>query len=231
MLRTIFRKRAHIIALAVILVVSFALTDTPALAASKLIKAKKGGTIKIADGVKLKIEKSVVKDDTEISADMLLIPAGSVTNMPWKQEFIHFIFGPHGTVFYDAKYEEKMEKEEGRYNEELEKLNEEHQEKLAKIEEDHGEDPEKYNEEMSKEEEHYAEELQDIEEKHQERIAKIEEESKKKEVEAELEVSLEIVEDALSLILEGEDIIEPEIKGSKVIWRIPHFSLYYLRRR
>lgn len=69
MLNTILRKRAQVLAL--ILVLSVLLTATTALAATKFIRAKSGGTITIAQGVKLVIRPGALEEDTIISADMI----------------------------------------------------------------------------------------------------------------------------------------------------------------
>jgi len=86
MLHTFLRKRAHVITLIVVL--SILLTAMTALAASKLIVAKKGGTIDLAPGVKLVIPPKALEEDTVISADMRV-----------KKKRITYDFGPSGTVF------------------------------------------------------------------------------------------------------------------------------------
>lgn len=59
-----------------------------ALAASKLITAKKGGTIDMAPGVELVIRPNALEEDTVISADMW-IESGRIV----------YSFSPGGTVF------------------------------------------------------------------------------------------------------------------------------------
>jgi hypothetical protein len=86
MLNTILWKRAK--ALSVVLVLSLLLTATLAFAATKLIKAKNGGTINIGPGVNFVIPPEALKVDTVISADM-----------EWTDDYIYFHFGPSGTEF------------------------------------------------------------------------------------------------------------------------------------
>ena len=86
MLNTILRKRAQVLAL--ILVLSVLLTATAALAATKLIIAKKGGTVNIADGMELVIPPKALVEDTFISADV-----------KHKRDRVIFSFGPDGTEF------------------------------------------------------------------------------------------------------------------------------------
>ena len=86
MLHTFLRKRAHVFTLIVVL--SILLTAMTAYAASKLITAKKGGTIDVAPGVKLVIRPKALEEDTVISADMWIESGRIVYN-----------FGPDGVVF------------------------------------------------------------------------------------------------------------------------------------
>ena len=80
--------RRNLVILPIVLVLSILLITTTALAATKLIKAKSGGVVKIADGVLLKIEKGSLQEDTLISAEMM-----------WGDDYIGFEFGPDDTVF------------------------------------------------------------------------------------------------------------------------------------
>ncbi len=86
MLNTILRKRAQL--LAVILVISTIMIATAAFAVTKLIEAKTGGILEIADGARLVIPPHALKKDTVISADMST-----------KKKRIIFEFEPDGTVF------------------------------------------------------------------------------------------------------------------------------------
>lgn len=86
MLHTFLRKRAHVFTLIVVL--SILLTAMTAYAASKLITAKKGGTIDVAPGVELVIRPNSLEEDTVISADMKVKPKRIV-----------YTFGPNGVVF------------------------------------------------------------------------------------------------------------------------------------
>jgi hypothetical protein len=132
-------------------------------------------------------------------------------DMVWQGESIVFQFGPCGTLFHSYKDEEKYEEKLRKYEEKLDK-------ELDK----HGEDLEKYAKKLAE----YKKKLQKEADKY---------EKKQLEKDAELEVSWKIVEGAEDLTLyygEGGEEIEPyEIKKNKIIWRIPHFSLYYFRRR
>jgi len=84
---TILRKRAAQ-ALTAILALSILLTATIALATTNLIRADKGGEIKIAKGVTFVVPSGALKEDTVISADM-----------KWTKDYICFYFGPDGTSF------------------------------------------------------------------------------------------------------------------------------------
>ena len=84
MIRTVVRK--NLIILPAVLVLSMLLTT--ALAATKLIKAKSGGVVKIADGIRLKVEKGSLEEDTLISAEL-----------KYDDDYIAFEFGPDGTTF------------------------------------------------------------------------------------------------------------------------------------
>lgn len=86
MLSTILRKRAQ--ALAVILVLSVFLVATTVFAATKLIEAKKGGVVQIAQGVELVIRPNALEEDTVIAASMEL-----------QRKRVVFEFGPDGTKF------------------------------------------------------------------------------------------------------------------------------------
>ncbi len=86
MLNTIVRRNSKI--LAIILVLSLLLAATTVLAATKLIKAGKGGTIRIANGISIKIEKNSLQENTLISAKMV-----------WGNKYIDFHFEPDDTVF------------------------------------------------------------------------------------------------------------------------------------
>ena len=77
MLHTALRKRAYVLTL--IIVLSILLTAMTAIAASKLITAKKGGTIDIAPGVKLVIRPNTLEEDTVISASMSIESNGDIT--------------------------------------------------------------------------------------------------------------------------------------------------------
>ncbi len=86
MLHTFLRKKAHVLALIVVL--SILLTTMTVFAASKLITAKKGGTIDMAPGVELVILPNALEEDTIVSADMRVKPKRIV-----------YSFGPKGVVF------------------------------------------------------------------------------------------------------------------------------------
>ena len=86
MLKIIPRKRVYVFAL--ILVLSVLLTAMTALAATRLIKAKTGGTINIAPGVNFIVLPDALEENTVISADMEETEDG-----------IDFHFGPSGTTF------------------------------------------------------------------------------------------------------------------------------------
>lgn len=90
MLGAILRKRVRVLGL--ILVLSALLTVTTAFAITQLIKAREGGTIRIARGVKLVIRPGALEEDTVISA-----------NMVRKRNRIYFHFGPNGTTFAEDK--------------------------------------------------------------------------------------------------------------------------------
>jgi len=132
-------------------------------------------------------------------------------DMVWQGDEISFQFGPCGTLFHSYKDEKKYEEKLQKYAEKLDK-------ELDK----HGADSEKYAKKL----EEYKKKLQKELEKYQ---------KNQLEKDAELEVSWKIVEGAEDLTLyygEGGEEIEPyKIKKNKIIWRIPHFSIYYFRRR
>ena len=86
MLSTTARRNLKV--LPVVLVLSILLIATTALAATKLMKAKSGGVVNIAVGIRLKVEKGSLEEDTYISAE-LTSDGGRVG----------FEFGPAGTVF------------------------------------------------------------------------------------------------------------------------------------
>jgi hypothetical protein len=86
MLRTIGKKRAQ--ALALILILSVLLITMAALAATKSIKARRGGVISIDKGVCFRIRPGSLEGDTTISADMVV-----------EEDSICFYFGPDGTTF------------------------------------------------------------------------------------------------------------------------------------
>jgi hypothetical protein len=87
MSNTVLRKRVAQ-ALAAILVLSILLTATIALAATNLIRADKGGEIKIDRGVTFVVPPGALEKDTVISVDM-----------KWTKDRICFYFGPDGTTF------------------------------------------------------------------------------------------------------------------------------------
>lgn len=86
MLNTILRKRAHLSA--AVIAISLLMIATTAFAVTKLIEAKKGGTLEIAEGVELVVPPQALEEDTIISADMKM-----------KSKSITFKFKPDGTVF------------------------------------------------------------------------------------------------------------------------------------
>ena len=87
MLKIMLRKRAQLISL--VLILSMLLTVvTTALAETKLVKAKDGGTVKMGDGCELKIGKYALGEDTIISAEKVVT-----------SNYIDFCFGPDGTTF------------------------------------------------------------------------------------------------------------------------------------
>lgn len=86
MLSMILRKRAQI--LATILVLSVFLIATAALADTKLIIAKKGGVVNIAEGIELVIRPGALENDTIVSAYMIQ-----------KRKRVIFSFGPDDTEF------------------------------------------------------------------------------------------------------------------------------------
>ena len=86
MLSTVVRR--NLVILPIVLVLSILMATTTALATIKLIKAKNGGVVKIADGVCLEIEKDSLQEDTLISAEMM-----------WGDDYIGFEFGPDDIVF------------------------------------------------------------------------------------------------------------------------------------
>lgn len=86
MLKTILRKRAHVLAL--ILVLSVALTATTAFAATGRIKARRGGKIRIDRGIWFRVPPRSLEEDTVISI-----------NMEKTNDSISFECGPDGTTF------------------------------------------------------------------------------------------------------------------------------------
>jgi hypothetical protein len=84
MLHTAFRRRTQVLAL--IIVLSILMTAVTAFAATKLISAKKGGTVEIAPGVRLEFRPNSLEEDTMISAGMLVESGG-----------VAYEFGPDGT--------------------------------------------------------------------------------------------------------------------------------------
>ena len=81
MLNTTIKKKTQILGL--ILVLSILLIATTAFARTKLIKAGRSGTIVMDAGVKIKIPRGALLEDTLISAEM------EVTS-----DQVRFIFGP-----------------------------------------------------------------------------------------------------------------------------------------
>lgn len=86
MLNAILRKRAQVLSL--ILVLSVLLIVTSAFAATKFIKARSGGVVRIDRGVRLVIRPRALEEDTVISANMIQ-----------EQNRICFHFGPDDTEF------------------------------------------------------------------------------------------------------------------------------------
>ncbi len=86
MLNTILRKRAQL--LVMILVISMLMIATTSFAATKLIKARTGGVLRIDNGVRLRIPPRALKEDTVISADILR-----------EEDRIVFDFTPDGLIF------------------------------------------------------------------------------------------------------------------------------------
>jgi hypothetical protein len=215
--KTLF-KRTQILML--ILALSVFLIETTAFAATELIKANKGGKIKLAPGVQLKFEKAVLKKDTVIYGEII-----------FSGDQVTFHFGPSGLVFYDYEYADKLDKLVERHRKKLGKLEEDYEEDKQKLEEKYADDPDKYSKKLEKLEKERKEKLEKEKKEHEEKSKKLEKESEKKDIEAELEVSWELVVDALDLTLYGDAVIWPEINKNKVKWKIPHFSRYYYRRR
>ncbi len=85
MFNTTINKRLHALALLAVLSVFLA---TAAFAASMLIKADKGGTIEMAEGVELVIAPKSLEEDTVIHASVAM-----------EEDRIFYIFGPGGTAF------------------------------------------------------------------------------------------------------------------------------------
>ena len=86
MSEAISKRRARVLAL--ILVLSVSVVAATAFAATKLIKANKGGVIPMGHGVKLTILPNALEEDTEISAEM-----------EYTEDRINFHFGPSGIQF------------------------------------------------------------------------------------------------------------------------------------
>jgi hypothetical protein len=83
---TTLKRRAQV--LAAILILAVLLTATTAFAATRFIKAKRGGTIRMDRGVWLVIRPGALEEDAVISADMYMT-----------EDSISFEFGPSGTEF------------------------------------------------------------------------------------------------------------------------------------
>lgn len=130
MLRTILKKRAH--ALAVVLVLSILMTATTAFGRGpRHIKADKGGSIDVDKGIKFVVPPRSLEEDTIISVEMRK-DSNSIS--------FYFDFGPDGTTFYGHYVDlKKLAKE----SEKLAKKMEKEAEKQAK-------DPEKYAEKGEK---------------------------------------------------------------------------------
>jgi len=90
MLNTTAGKRAQTLALTMVL--SILLASTTTLAATRIIRANRGGIIRIAQGVKLVIRHAALERDTMISADMVR-----------EHGRVCFCFGSDGTAFADDK--------------------------------------------------------------------------------------------------------------------------------
>ena len=86
MLNRILGKKFQILVMVMALLVI--VTATVALATTKLIRAKGGGVINVARGVKLVVKPGSLEEDTEISADLVD-----------EEERICLYFGPDGTQF------------------------------------------------------------------------------------------------------------------------------------
>ena len=84
MARTVVRK--NLVILPAVLILSMFLTT--ALAATKVIKVKNGGVIKIANGIFFEVEKDSLIEDTSISAEL-----------KYGDDYVDFEFGPDGTTF------------------------------------------------------------------------------------------------------------------------------------
>ena len=135
--------RRNLIILPMVLVLSILLLATTAFATTKLIKAQSGGVVKMADGIRLKVENGSLEKDTYISAEVM-----------WGDDYIDFEFGPDGTTFSEP---------------------------------------------------------------------------------AKLRISQKVLDemglDGLTLYGEQGEKIEPNTNGGYVEYEIPHFSIYYYRRR
>ena len=86
MISTVIRRDLAI--LPIVLVLSVPLITTTAFVTTELIKTKNGGVVRIANGVRLEVEKDSLPEDTLISAEMM-----------WDDDYIDFEFGPDGTTF------------------------------------------------------------------------------------------------------------------------------------
>ena len=78
--------------LALIIVLSVALAASSAHAATKRIKAKSGGVIKVDKGIKFRIPPRSLEKDTTITIDVIQ-----------EQDYVAFEFGPSGTIFAEDK--------------------------------------------------------------------------------------------------------------------------------
>jgi flagellar biosynthesis GTPase FlhF len=146
MLNIIVRKRIHV--LAVILVLLVFMTAATAFGATEFVKAHKGGEIDIDKGIKFVIPAKSMEEDAVISVDM---------KKDGDSFSIYFDFGPGGTGFYGNYVDLK------KLTKEAEKL----ASKMEKEAEKKAKDPEKYAEKQEK----YEEKLEKLQKTEAERIA------------------------------------------------------------
>jgi len=237
MLRVILGRNGKAIALIVLVLsvtlfmnttTAFGKAEKGSKVVEKLIKAKEGGIVKIAKGVIFRVDRSVVKEDTLIYAKMIQDENG-----------LSFIFGPSGTTFFDPEYAAKMEELEADYQKLLDQLglDNSYREELALLMASEQfflilfqgpTDPFGF---LGDYREEYEKELAKVEKDYRKKIERLEKQLEKG-LDATLEIDRNVLKGIDDLTLYGSAVIYPHVVNKKkVMWKIPHFSVYYHRRR